>query len=272
MNPSIRIVIGSLALLAAGFGTCASATPGSVFLEELTWTEVRDAIRADKTTIIIPVGGTEQNGPHMALGKHNVRVKALAGKIAVTLGNALVAPVMAYVPEGNVTPPSGHMRFAGTISIPDEVFRAVLEASGRSFKQHGFVDVVLLGDSGNYQRELKAVAARLNRDWAPTRTRAHHIRAYYTTAQEDYVQALKAKGLSDAQIGTHAGTADTSLLMAVDAALVRSDQLAAGASEGVTGGAAGDPRASSAALGQIGVDLIVVQTVAAIRTAQFARR
>src|SRR5712671_7931420 len=87
---------------------------GTVFLEELTWTELRDLIQAGKTTIIVPIGGTEQNGPHMALGKHNARVKALAERIAHALGNALVAPVIAYVPEGAVEPPTGHMRFPGT--------------------------------------------------------------------------------------------------------------------------------------------------------------
>ncbi|PYM53248.1 MAG: creatininase, partial [Candidatus Rokuibacteriota bacterium] len=93
-------------------------TPDTVFLEELTWTEIRDRIQAGGTTVIVPIGGTEQNGPHMAVGKHNVRVKALSEKIARTLGNALVAPVLAYVPEGQVSPPTGHMRFPGTLTVP----------------------------------------------------------------------------------------------------------------------------------------------------------
>src|SRR5579871_1924026 len=110
----------------------------SVFIEELTWTELRDQISAGKTTTIIPIGGTEQNGPAMALGKHNVRVKILSEKIALALGNALVAPVIAYVPEGNLNPPTAHMRFPGTITIPDNTFETVLEYAGRSFKLHGF--------------------------------------------------------------------------------------------------------------------------------------
>ncbi len=80
----------------------AAAPATTVQLDELTWTELRDEIKAGKTTIIVPVGGTEQSGPHMALGKHNVRVKVLAGRIASGLGNALVAPVVAYVPEGSI--------------------------------------------------------------------------------------------------------------------------------------------------------------------------
>ncbi len=110
----------ALALCAVGClsGGLPAQTPNTVFLEELTWTEVRDALAAGTTTVIIPTGGTEQNGPHMVLGKHNFLVKYKAGEVARRLGNALVAPVMAYVPEGDVDPPTGHMRFPGTITTP----------------------------------------------------------------------------------------------------------------------------------------------------------
>ncbi|MES2877029.1 MAG: creatininase family protein, partial [Pseudomonadota bacterium] len=117
-------------------------------IEELTWTEVRDRVATGSTTILIPIGGTEQNGPHMVLGKHNVRVRLLAGEIAKQLGNALVAPVIAYVPEGAIHPPAAHMRFPGTISITEATFEALLDSTARSFKQHGFRDVVFLGDHG----------------------------------------------------------------------------------------------------------------------------
>src|SRR5262249_3824831 len=131
--------------------------PDTVFLEELTWTELRDQIRSGKTTILLPIGGTEQNGPHMALGKHNVRVKALSAAIARGLGTALVAPVLAYVPEGGLSPPEGHMRFPGTITIPDATFAQILESAARSFKAHGFKDIVFLGDHGGYQMVEKRV-------------------------------------------------------------------------------------------------------------------
>jgi len=250
----------------------AGAAPSGVLLDELTWTELRDAQRAGKTTIIIPVGGTEQSGPQMALGKHNVRVQILAARIAATLGNALVAPVVSYVPEGNITPPSGHMRFPGTISIPDAAFQAVIDGAARSFRQGGFTDIVLIGDHGGYQGQLKAVAQRLNRDWAGTRVRAHFIDEYYQITQTAYVQALHAKGLSDAQIGLHAGAADTSLMLATDASRVRPDQYASAAQGAPGNGVNGDPRPSSATLGEAGVELIVSHTVAAIRKATGARQ
>jgi creatinine amidohydrolase/Fe(II)-dependent formamide hydrolase-like protein len=246
-------------------GTPARAAPPGVYLEDLTWTEVRDALSAGATTIIVPVGGTEQNGPHMVLGKHNVRAKLLAGRIAGELGKALVAPVVAYVPEGRVAPPTGHMRFPGTISVPEEAFRGVLEGAARSFKQAGFRDIVLLGDSGNYQSQLAAVGAKLNREWAASATRVHFIAEYYRATQAPYLQALRDKGLREAQIGTHAATADTSLLLALDPAGVRTDRLALSAEAG--SGVAGDPRAASAELGRAGVDLIIARSVAAIRGA-----
>jgi creatinine amidohydrolase/Fe(II)-dependent formamide hydrolase-like protein len=243
-----------------------------VFLEDLTSPELRDAQARGKTTIIIPVGGTEQSGPQLALGKHNVRVQWLAARIAESLGNALVAPVVSYVPEGGITPPTGHMRFPGTISIPDAAFQALIDGAARSFRQGGFTDVVLIGDHGGYQSQLKTVAQRLNRDWAGTKARAHFIDTYYGVTQAAYVQALHAKGLSDAQIGLHAGSADTSLMLATDASRVRPDQYDAAARGAPANGVNGDPRASSAALGQIGVDLIVSASVAAIRQATAARQ
>jgi creatinine amidohydrolase/Fe(II)-dependent formamide hydrolase-like protein len=175
-----------------------------------------------------------------------------------------VAPVIAYVPEGSIHPPAAHMRFAGTISIPEPVFEAMLEATARSFKQHGFRDVVFLGDHGGYQRSEERVAAKLNREWAADKTcRVHALLDYYRVTQSAYVNALKARGHSEAEIGTHAGLADTALALAVDNALVRSGALGAkpSASEGVYG----DPRRASAELGQIGVQQIVESSVAAIR-------
>jgi creatinine amidohydrolase/Fe(II)-dependent formamide hydrolase-like protein len=261
-----------LALSLSGVHPTSWPAAGSVFLEELTSAEVRQAIQAHHTTIIVPVGATEQNGPHMVLGKHNVRVKALAGRIAIALGDTLVAPVVAYVPEGNVSPPTSHMRFAGTISIPDAAFKSLLDGAARSFKQHGFTDVVFIGDHGGYQSQLADVAARLNRDWVATPARAHFIAAYYRVTQDGYARALRARGLSDAQIGSHAGASDTSLALAVDARLVRPDRYPRDAREGLVAGVTGDPKSASAELGQLGVDLIVAQTVAAIRSATTARR
>ena len=148
----------TIPLLIALATPLAAQSPGDPYIEQMTWTEIRDAMAAGKTTVIIPTGGTEQNGPHMVLGKHNYLVRYKAGEVARRLGNALVAPVMAYVPEGDVDPPTGHMRFPGTITTPPEVFEQVLELAARSFKQHGFLDIALMGDSGGNQASQAVVA------------------------------------------------------------------------------------------------------------------
>ena len=261
------LILAGLMSLAAG-----PARAASLQLDDLTWTEVRDALRAGTTTVILPVGGTEQNGAHMALGKHNVRAAFLSARIAARLGKTLVAPVLAYVPEGQISPPAGHMRYPGTISVPNDAFMAVLGGAARSLKQAGFLDIVLVGDSGNYQPQLKDVAARLNREWASGPARVHHLSAYYQAASTEYAQALRAKGITEQQIGTHAGLADTSLMLAVDASRVRSDRLRAPDAAAPSTGVAGDPSQSTAALGQIAVDLITDKTVAAIRQAIAGRK
>jgi creatinine amidohydrolase len=259
-----RLLLAVLALVLTigqtALGECAQA-PGTVFLEELTWTELRDLVGSGKTTIIVPIGGTEQNGPHMALGKHNRRVQALSEKIARALENALVAPVIAYVPEGQINPPKEHMRFPGTITVPEEAFEKILEYAARSFKLAGFRDIVFLGDHGGYQRGERAVADRLDREWAATSVRVYAIEEYYRAGQAEFARLLKSKGFRDEEVGTHAGLADTSLMLATDPRLVRADRLRSG--EGVNG----DPSRSSAELGQLAVDLIVTRTVDAVRKA-----
>jgi creatinine amidohydrolase/Fe(II)-dependent formamide hydrolase-like protein len=255
-------------LLSAAFGA-SGETPGTVFLDELTWTELRSQISAGKTTIIVPIGGTEQNGPHMVLGKHNVRVKALSEKIARALGNALVAPVIAYVPEGGIRPATGHMRFPGTITVSSETFQKVLESAARSFKLHGVKDIVFLGDHGSTQADQRAVAVRLNREWAGTQTRVHAIDEYYRAADVEFPRLLKARGYREEELGRHAGLADTSLMLAVDQRMVRPGAARPGPPE--ASGVSGDPSRASAELGQLGVDLIVSRTVEAINKA-VARR
>jgi creatinine amidohydrolase/Fe(II)-dependent formamide hydrolase-like protein len=159
------------------------------------------------------------------------------------------------------------MRFPGTITMPDETFDKVLEYAARSFKLHGFRDIVFLGDHGGYQRDLKIVADKLNREWAATPVRAHALEVYYLVTETSYVDALKSHGIRDDEIGTHAGLADTSLLLAVDPRLVRLDRLRSAAKLGPADGVHGDPRRASAELGQLGVDLIVGESVDAIRKA-----
>jgi creatinine amidohydrolase len=256
-----------LMLLAAlAVGNAMAREPATVELESMTSTELRARIDGGTTTALLPIGGTEQNGPHMVLGKHNVRARLLAAMIARKLGNAVVAPVLAYVPEGAVNPPQAHMRFAGTLSVPEAAFEAVLEAAARSLCQHGLHEVVFLGDHGGYTASLARAARRVNqaKPGAPA-CRAHALGEYYQPTQTTYLADLRAKGVQQAELGSHAGLADTALTLALDKTLVRSDGLATAAK---AGGVTGDPRRATAELGQLGVTRIVDASVAAVRRLQ----
>lgn len=74
----------------------------TVFIEDMTWMEVRDAMQAGKDTVLIATGGIEQNGPYLAANKHNVVLRGTTDAIARKLGNTLVAPIIGFVPEGTL--------------------------------------------------------------------------------------------------------------------------------------------------------------------------
>ena len=152
--------------------------PNTVWIEEMTWMDVRDALADGKTTVIIPTGGVEPNGPWLATGKHNYVLRANCDAIARELGDALCAPVIKLVPEGNIDPPSGHMTSPGTLSLQRETFEALLTDVAHSLKMHGFRNIVFIGDSGGNQGGQRAVAERLNERFAGAAVVAH-VQEYY---------------------------------------------------------------------------------------------
>jgi creatinine amidohydrolase/Fe(II)-dependent formamide hydrolase-like protein len=151
----------------------------SVWIEEMTWMDVRDALKAGKTTAIITTGGMEPNGPWLVTGKHNYVLRTNCDVIARKLGNALCAPVVKLVPEGRIEPPSGHMLSPGTISLREETFQALLTDIAHSLKMHGFKNIIFLGDSGGNQKGQEAVAQKLTAQWNGV-ARAASIPEYYT--------------------------------------------------------------------------------------------
>jgi len=153
--------------------------PDTVWLEDMTWMDVRDAMKAGKTTVIIATGGFEPNGPWLALGKHNFVLKANCDAIARKLGDALCAPVVPFVPEGNLDPKSGHMTTMGTISMREETFNALLSDIVMSFKQHGFEHIIMIGDSGGNGRGMTAVAEKYTKEWGGKPVVAH-VPEHYT--------------------------------------------------------------------------------------------
>jgi creatinine amidohydrolase/Fe(II)-dependent formamide hydrolase-like protein len=202
----------------------------TLFIDEMTFMEVRDAIRAGKTTVIVGTGGVEQNGPYTATGKHNFVLRATTDAIARKLGNALIAPIVPFVPEGNHAPPSGHMRYPGTISLTEDTYRALLRDICTSLKTHGFTNIVLVGDSGGNQNGMEAVAKELNSRWPASEARVHFIREYYTQDMWsfDYLKTIGIFQKPDVQSASRAGVHDDyhyeALVALVDPAHIRAQQ------------------------------------------------
>jgi creatinine amidohydrolase len=214
--PLIACGIAAAAVLALSWParTLTAPLPDAVELKDMTWVEVRSALQAGYGTVIVPTGGIEQNGPHMILGKHDYLVGYAARQIAKAVGRTLVAPVVSYVPEGDYDPPTGHMRFPGTIGVTEAVFGGVLDGIARSLKIAGFKTIVFIGDHGQSQPVQAEVAQRLTREWAKAGVRVVNIDSYYAVPAQ--TKLLRSEGFAPGEIGQHASVIDTSELMAVN--------------------------------------------------------
>ncbi|HWI18336.1 MAG TPA: creatininase family protein, partial [Vicinamibacterales bacterium] len=237
--------------------------PDTVFIEELTWAEVRDLVAAGTTSVIIGTAGTEQKGPHMADGEHKFVMEYAADKIARAMGKTLVAPIVTYVPEGGWDPPTGHMRYPGTITLPEERFTELLVLAGRSLKSFGIKKVYFLGESGGNRNGMRAAATQLNELWKGEAT-AYWIDDYYTKSHADQNQWITANMKIPAdQIGGHANLLDTSELLFVAPKHVRKDRLTGNDYPG--NGVSGDPARSSAEIGKAFLQIKIDNSLAQIK-------
>jgi creatinine amidohydrolase/Fe(II)-dependent formamide hydrolase-like protein len=199
-------------------------TPDTVWLEEMTWMDVRDAMKAGKTTVIIGTGGMEPNGPWLALGKHNYILRVNCDAIARKLGNALCAPIIPLVPEGGIEPRSGHMVTAGTISMREETFQAMLTDVVHSLKMHGFQNIVLIGDSGGNTKGMQAVADAWNAEWKGSPLVIHAREYYDYAAVLKHLQEIGVRKADAASDRLHDDPAITLNMMVADPAAVRWEQ------------------------------------------------
>ena len=115
------------------------------------------------------------------------------------------------------------MRYAGTITLPNEYFMKLIEYAARSFKTHGFTDIVFIADSGGNLEGMRTVAEQLNREWVGEITRVHFADDYYS--DNGYSEWLIEQGETEETIGGHAGLDTTSELLAVAPQHVRRDKL-----------------------------------------------
>ncbi len=197
----------------------------TVWIEEMTWMDVRDALKAGKTTAIISTGGMEPNGPWLVTGKHNYVLRTNCDVIARKLGNALFAPIVKLVPEGRIEPQSGHMISPGTISMREETFQALLTDIAASLKQHGFKNIIFIGDSGGNQKGQAVVAEKLTAQWNGTAFVAT-IPEYYT-APPGTPNVLRQLGVTTEGMpddGLHDSPGITLNMMLTDPKSIRYDE------------------------------------------------
>jgi creatinine amidohydrolase/Fe(II)-dependent formamide hydrolase-like protein len=241
----------------------------SVWIEELTWMEVRDEIEAGKTTAIVSTGGIEPNGPYVATGKHNYVLMSACDLLARELGDALCAPIVKLVPEGSIDPPSGHMLFPGTLSVRQETFEAVLEDVGRSLAAHGFTDVIYIGDSGGNARGMRNVATKLNDEWAAAGAgvSAYHIGEFYNYSEIERYMEEDLGYEQPVDEGLHDNLYITSIMMVTDPTVVRYDQRVA-AGKATINGASIEPKDEIIELGRKLLQYRIDLTSAAIREAR----
>src|SRR5215475_5894631 len=252
------LFIAALLIAAPAYGQAQS-----VWIDDHTWPEVRDAIAAGKRTAIIYTGSSEQNGPHMVIGKHNFIAHALAQRIAEELGDALVYPVLPYAVTGNAVMRTGHMRFPGSVSLPPEVFFGVVRGVAQSALTAGFKVVALMGDHGGGQDELALAAKELDAQARPDGARVLFIGDLYAKSRIQMREILAKHGLPTSE--DHAGIPDTSSLLYLQAQpgqWVHPEKIElADAKTGVQG----HPQFATAELGKIYLDLKVDLAVKQIR-------
>ncbi|MFL6590496.1 MAG: creatininase family protein [Chthoniobacterales bacterium] len=262
-------------LMILGIGVLISRSVAAaqlVDMELMTYPEVAAAIHAGKTTVLIYNGGTEQRGPHAVLGGHSLVARRVSVEIARQLGNALVAPVLPFSIAGDHLNP----KWPGTVNLPGPAFSAVNEAVVGSMVVNGFKNIVLMGDHGGGQEELRDLAQRLDRKYAPRRSRVYFCGDVYAKTHDDVDAWVKAHGLPP---GSHGDVYDTSVLMYLGGdTYVRRDKLVAGdplleprqkpdrERPLVDNGVVGDPRPSTPEMGKVFFDVKVRNAVDQIRS------
>jgi creatinine amidohydrolase len=132
----------------------------TVWIGELTSLEVRDLIKAGKTTALILGGGMEENGPYLTLDKHNDASRAMGESIARKLGNALCAPILTMEPGD-----PDHPKAPGMVVFAADTYKAALSDMASSLRAMGFQKIVFLGDHGGDMQPMEEVSKDLNVKW-----------------------------------------------------------------------------------------------------------
>ncbi|HPE72096.1 MAG TPA: mycofactocin biosynthesis peptidyl-dipeptidase MftE [Candidatus Competibacter sp.] len=225
-------------------------------LAESSWPNVAQAVAAGITTVILPLGATEQHGPHLPLGTDTCRAAALAERLAERLP-ALVAPV---IPIGCS---DEHGGFAGLLSLEAETLAAVIVDCARRMIDWGVRRLVVLSAHGGNGRALALAETRLRRELPAL---AVWIPDAMTICGEAVLAIAAEAGLPFNALGLHAGEWETSELLRLHPEQVRMDRAAPGhtgdmdaalatlvanGTQALTAtGVVGDPRSANASRGE----------------------
>ncbi len=241
----------------------------SLWIEELTWMEIRDAIRDGNTTVLVLTGGVESNGPHLASGKHNYSNKLMGESVAQALGATLIAPLVTLEP-GN---PTGPVTIGSTgPMVSQATYIAWLTDIGDSLRSMGFTQVYFLGDSGGNRRGMQAAADELNDRYGGVPTQFHHVPEFYNHDKvRQYIQETlgipeemeyQASSGSD---GIHEELSITSVMSVIDPTSIRFDQRVEAGRASINGISL-LPLSDTQSLGRMVIDFRTRLTVEAIQT------
>ncbi|MBE22478.1 MAG: creatininase [Gemmatimonadetes bacterium] len=241
----------------------------SLWIEELTWMEIRDAIRDGNTTVLVLTGGVESNGPHLASGKHNYSNKLMGESVAQALGATLIAPLVTLEP-GN---PTGPVTIGSTgPMVSQATYIAWLTDIGDSLRSMGFTQVYFLGDSGGNRRGMQAAADELNDRYGGVPTQFHHVPEFYNHDKvRQYIQETlgipeemeyQASSGSD---GIHEELSITSVMSVIDPTSIRFDQRVEAGRASINGISL-LPLSDTQSLGRMVIDFRTRLTVEAIKT------
>jgi creatinine amidohydrolase len=224
-----------------------------VRLAELSWPDVEAAFEDGVDTIVLPLGATEQHGPHLPLDTDTRLATELAERVAQRLGDALVAPV---IPVG---PSREHEGFPGTISASPETLTVLLEDYVASFERQGFDQVVVLPAHGGSFPVVDAAFPDLAREADVDVVAVTGLRRYADLLEE----GLQEAGIDVAEPVVHAGASETAMVLAIAPKRVAddlpegyTDEVSAAAlfAEGVEthaeNGVLGDARPATAEVGE----------------------
>ena len=269
----LALALATPAMAAQKKAAPAPAAPAPlVEFEMMTWPEVKKAIEGGKTVALVYNGGTEQRGPQNVNGGHTLMGRATVRAIALKLGNAIAAPVMPF----SVNRASAEL--PGTIGLTGPAFAMINEEVAEQMLISGFKTVILMGDHGGGQAELKTVAEKLEAKHAAEGKHVYYCDEVYSKANGDFDEWLKANNYP---VSAHAGIPDTSemLYLGGDKGWVRKELVATAVGDPmlprgqapdpnvkrINNGITGDGRKSSAELGKRIFDTKVDYAVAQIQ-------